>query len=229
MDGINSKTYERSRVNFLHKPTGIFSFRPEGTILRMNNQIEEWNRLVRNRRSVFPRQFAEGRIVPDEIIMQILENATWAPSHGQTEPWQFVVFSGKGLQKLAEFQGKLYKEAAGGAYKESKYQNLLENPLKSSHVIALCMKRDPLKKHPEVEEIAAVAAAVQNIYLSVTAYGLGGYWTTGGITYFKEAKPFFGLGEDDKLLGFFYLGYVAVPSPPGKRTPIAEKLRWVRD
>ena len=91
------------------------------------------------------------------------------------------------------------------------------------------MKRDPLKKHPEVEEIAAVAAAVQNIYLSVTAYGLGGYWTTGGITYFEEARPFFGLGEDDRLLGFFYIGYVAVPSPPGKRAPLEEKIRWVRE
>ena len=195
----------------------------------MDYQIEEWNRLVRNRRSVFPRQFEEGRAVPDGIIMQILENATWAPNHGQTEPWRFVVFSGEVLSTLAEFQGRLYKEVSGSGFKESKYQNLLLNPLKSSHVIALCMKRDPLKKHPVVEEIAAVAAAVQNIYLSVTAYGLGGYWTTGGITYFEEARPFFGLGEDDRLLGFFYIGYVAVPSPPGKRAPLEEKIRWVRE
>ena len=61
----------------------------------MDYQIEEWNRLVRNRRSVFPRQFEEGRAVPDGIIMQILENATWAPNHGQTEPWRFVVFPEK--------------------------------------------------------------------------------------------------------------------------------------
>jgi nitroreductase len=195
----------------------------------MDYQIEEWNRLVRNRRSVFPRQFEEGRVVPDGVIMQILENATWAPNHGQTEPWHFVVYTGEGLKKLAEFQGKLYKEVAGSRYKESKYQNLLVNPLKSSHVIALCMKRDPLKKHPEVEEIAAVAAAVQNIYLSVTVYGLGGYWTTGGITYFEEARPFFGLGEDDRLLGFFYIGYVAIPSPPGKRAPLEEKVMWVKN
>ena len=195
----------------------------------MDYNIEEFNRLVRNRRSVYPKQYEEGKTIPDEVIMQILENATWAPNHGQTEPWHFVVFTGKGLQKLAQFQASLYKESSGERFKEQTYQNLLTNPLKASHVIALCMKRDPNRKFPEIEEIAAVASAVQNMYLSVTAYGLGGYWTTGGVTYNEKAKPFFGLSEEDKLLGFFYIAYVASPSPQGKRKPLEEKVVWVRE
>ena len=90
------------------------------------------------------------------------------------------------------------------------------------------MKRDPNKKFPEVEEICATATAVQNIYLSVAAYGLGGYWTTGGVTYNEKAKPFFGLENEDKLLGFFYIGYVAVPSPAKNRAPVDEKVQWVK-
>jgi nitroreductase len=66
------------------------------------------------------------------------------------------------------------------------------------------------------------------MYLTVAAYGLGGYWTTGGVTYKASAKEFFGLGEDDKLLGFFYVAQVAVPSPDSKRKPLAEKVEWVR-
>ena len=195
----------------------------------MQYNIEEFNRLMRNRRSVFPKQFVEGKKIPDETVRQILENATWAPSHGLTEPWHFVVFTDDGLKKLAQFQSELYKETAGEKFKEDKYQKLQSNPLKASHVIAICMKRDPNKKIPEIEEIASVATSVQNIYLSVTAYGLGGYWTTGGVTYIEKAKPFFGLGEEDKLLGFFYMGYVAVPSPAGKRKLLEEKVVWVRD
>ena len=195
----------------------------------MDKQAEILNELIRNRRSVFPRQYEEGKSIPDEVIRQILENATWAPNHGQTEPWHFVVFSGEGLKTLGHFQSELYKESSGERFKEATYQNLQANPLKASHVIALGMKRDPNKKFPEVEEIAAVSAAVQNIYLSVTAYGLGGYWTTGGVTYNERAKSFFGLGEDDKLLGFFYIAYVAVPSPAGKRKPLEEKVVWVKD
>ena len=196
----------------------------------MKFDIEEVNRLIKQRRSVFPKQFDEGKHVPDATIEQILENATWAPSHGNLQPWKFVVFSGEGLKKLATFQSELYKETtAAENFKQGTYETLQTNPLKASHVIAICMKRDPNKKFCEIEDICATATAVQNIYLSVAAYGLGGYWTTGGVTYRPQAKPFFGLGEDDKLLGFFYIGYIAVPSPDNKRAPLEEKVQWIRE
>ena len=193
----------------------------------MSLKPEDLNTLVKMRRSVFPDQYDITRKVPDEIILQIVENATWAPNHGQTEPWEFTVFSREGLQKLAAFQSELYQKAAGDDFNEGKYKKLRQQPLKASHVISIGMKRTTTKRIPEIEDIEAVACAVQNMYLSVTSYGLGGYWTTGGITYIEEAKYFFGLQEEDKLLGFFYIGYVAVPSPPAKRSHLEEKIKWV--
>src|SRR5580765_332766 len=188
---------------------------------------EQVNLLIRSRRSVFPDQYVAGRKIPDEIIQQLLENANWAPSHKLTEPWRFTVFTEKGLQTFARFQSDLYRKNAGEKFKQDKYEKLLKTPLACSHIISLGMKRNPVV--PEVEEIAAVACAVQNLYLSTVAYGLGGYWTTGGVTYDKEAKTFFGLGEEDKLMGFFYLGYVQIPSVQSSRKPIAEKTSWVRE
>lgn len=188
---------------------------------------EYFNALAKARRSVFPDQFDTTRKVADETISQIIENATWAPNHGQTEPWEFTVFTREGLQKLAAFQSELYKEKAGADFTEGKYKKLQQQPLKASHIIAIGMKRTTTKRIPEIEDIEAVACAVQNIYLSVTAYGLGGYWTSGGITYIDEAKTFFGLQEQDKLLGFFYIGYVAIPSGDAKRIPLEQKLKWV--
>ncbi|HYE53525.1 MAG TPA: nitroreductase, partial [Chitinophagaceae bacterium] len=187
---------------------------------------ESVNNLIRNRRSVFPKQFIPGAKVPDDAVKEILENATWAPNHGHTEPWHFVVYTGEGLKKLAEFQAELYKVTAADNFNEDKYNKLKSQPLLASHIIAIGMKRSG-GKIPEIEEVEAVACAVQNIYLSVSAYGFGGYWTTGGVTYIEQAKPFFGLGHSDKLLGFFYIGQVAVPSPRGKRSPLASKVTWV--
>jgi nitroreductase len=187
----------------------------------------QFNELVKNRRSVFPKQFVPGKPVDDNIIKQIMTNATWAPNHGQTEPWQFTVFSGKGLSSFAAFQSELYKQTAGEDFKEDKFIKLQQQPLQASHIIAIGMKRTTTKRIPEIEDIEAVACAVQNIYLSVTAYGLGGYWTTGGVTYINEAKSFFGLNEADKLLGFFYIGHVAVLSPSAIRKPLEEKVSWV--
>lgn len=187
------------------------------------------NDLIKNRRSVFPDQFVAGKKVDDEIIKQILVNATWAPNHGQTEPWQFTVFTCNGLKAFANFQSELYKQEAGESFKEDKYIKMQQQPLKASHIISLATKRSGKKGIPELEDIEAVSCAVQNIYLSVTAYGLGGYWTTGGTTYLEKAKTFFGLGEEDKLLGFFYIGHVAVPSPAAKRISIEEKVKWVTE
>jgi nitroreductase len=193
-----------------------------------NLDPESLSNLIRSRRSIFVNQLVPGKQIPEEIICRILENANWAPTHKQTEPWRFTVFSGVGLEKLAAFQAALYKSGSGDKFKEDKYQKLLLNPLKCSHVLSIGLKRSPSSFIPEMEEIAAVACAVQNIYLSVTAFGLGGYWTTGGVTYMQEAKSFFNLNPDDILMGFFYLGYIAIPSPPGKRKPVEEKTIWVR-
>lgn len=194
----------------------------------MQYNTEEIDHLIRNRRSVFPKQFVAGKKIPDNIIEQVLINATYAPTHKHTEPWFFKVFTCDGLQALADFQSELYKAEAGEKFKNEKYNKLKTQPLLASHIISIGMKRNADKGLPEIEEVEAVACAVQNIYLSVTAYGLGGYFTTGGITYFENAKPFFGLGKEDKLLGFFYIGYVAVPSPVIKRQSL-DKIVWVRD
>ena len=188
---------------------------------------QQFNELVKIRRSVFPDQFVKGKEIPRNIIEQVLTNATWAPNHGQTEPWEFTVFSGQGLKSFADFQSELYKKNAGENFTEKKYKKLQTTPLLASHIISLGMKRTTTKHIPEIEDIEAVACAAQNIYLSLAAYGLGGYWTTGGITYQPEAKTFFNLSEEDKLLGFFYIGYVAIPSPSAKRKPLEEKVKWV--
>jgi nitroreductase len=189
---------------------------------------QQVNDLIRTRRSVFVPQFEPGKIIPDDIIWQLLENANWAPSHKRTESWRFTVFTGAGLQKLADFQAALYKETAGPKFDEGKYQKLLAMPPQCSHIIAIGMKRVD-EGLPEIEEIEAVACAVQNLALSAHAYGLGGFWSSGGVTYTEAAKAFFGLGPADKLLGFFNLGYVGTPGSVGKRGPVQEKVQWVAE
>jgi nitroreductase len=187
------------------------------------------NRLMRSRRSTFTEQFVPGKRVPEETVRQILENANWAPTHKHTEPWRFIVFSGAGLEKLAKFQASVYRTHAGSQFRQEKYQKLLDAPLRCSHIIALCLKRSPEAVIPEIEEIAAVACAGENIYLSVTAFGLGGYWSTGGITYYPEAKAFLGLSDSDTVMGFFHLGYINIASTAGTRGPVEEKTTWINE
>lgn len=190
---------------------------------------DAFDELVRSRRSVFPQDYT-GERVSDEIVNKILENANWAPTHKLTEPWRFVVFTGEGLRKLADFQGACYKQAtiSNNTFKEDRHQALLSKPMQSSHIIAIGMKRDERKSVPEVEEIGATFCAIQNMYLTAAAYGVGCYLSTGGITYFEEAKDFFGWSAEDRLIGFFHLGTPKLWPTQGKRKAIAEKVTWVK-
>ncbi len=190
--------------------------------------MEEINRLMRTRRSVFPKDYT-GERVSDAVINQMLENANLAPTHKLTEPWRFVVFAGDGMKQLAGMQAKCYKEVtdANGTYREERYQSLLTKPMQSSHIIAIGMKRDEKKSLPEVEELGAVFCAIENMYLTAAASGAGCYFSTGGITYFDQAKVLFGLGPEDKLLGFMHVGIPKVWPTEVRRKPIQEKAKWV--
>ncbi len=196
----------------------------------MKYDFNQINSLIRNRRSIFPKMYS-GEQVPTEIIETMLENANWAPTHKFTEPWRFTVFNQQGVQKFAEFQSGLYKQRAlnDGTFDQEKYQKLRQKPLLASCIIALGMKRDPEKRIPEIEEVAAVSCAVQNMYLTATAYGVGCYWSTGGPTFWEEAKPFFDLGPEDKLLGFLYLGMPADREYTSTRGDWQQKVRWMEE
>lgn len=191
--------------------------------------MHEFDEIVRNRRSTYPYHFEKGKKIPDAIIEKILGNANRAPTHKLTEPWRFTVFSDEGLSYFADLQTKIYTDFAGEKFKESKLKNLKEYPLQSSHVIVVGMKRSKLNI-PEIEEVLAVGCAIENIYLSLSAYGLGGYLSTGGITYINEAKKYFGLEEPDKLVGIFYVGFIrdGLINPLSPRGAVSEKITWVR-
>lgn len=189
---------------------------------------DEISQLIRYRRSNYPAQYS-GERIDRKIIEEMLENANWAPTHKISEPWRFTVFTGEGLKKLSEFTSELYREVTTikGTFDERKFKKLTNKPLLASHVISIGMKRDEKERIPEIEEIESVACAVQNMQLTATAYGLGCYWSSGGITYYEEAKSFFGLGTKDKLLGFMFLGYPKSKWPKSKRKPIEHKVNWV--
>ncbi|MCB9080950.1 MAG: nitroreductase [Lewinellaceae bacterium] len=181
--------------------------------------------LIRQRRAIFPATYTD-QPVAKEIVEEILENANWAPTHRLTEPWRFKVFNGAARQRLADYLAEQYRLATPPEqFSEVKYRKTQQNPLRAAYVIAICMQRDPQEQVPEWEEIAAVSCAVQNMWLTCTAYGLGSYWSTPATI--LQADDFLELGPGERCLGLFYLGHHQSPALPGKRHSIAEKTRWL--
>ncbi|GLC72645.1 hypothetical protein PLESTF_001274100 [Pleodorina starrii] len=122
--------------------------------------------LIKKRRSVFPKDYS-GDKVPREQVEMLLEAANWAPTHGQTEPWRFVVLEGESKREMED----LTLELCRTRLPEDKAAKTLEKLQKKrdstwgkiSCQIAICCKRQakPEKLMPEWEEMAAVACAVQ--------------------------------------------------------------------
>ena len=188
-------------------------------------QPEQLSALIRNRRAVFPTSYNDQPIAR-EIIEAILENARWAPTHKLTEPWRFKVFTGKSLERLGLYIGNYHKEK-DPSMPDVKYQKMLRNPVRSACVIAICMKRHAEANLPEWEEVAAVACAVQNMWLTCTAYGIGSYWSSPSAI--LNGQDFLQLEADERCLGLFYMGHYDAEIPEGKRSGLEDKVVWVEE
>lgn len=192
----------------------------------MKFSVSELTEVIRHRRTIFPKDYSD-RTVHRDIIERMLSNATWAPNHGMTQPWRFHVFTGDARVRLSTFLGEEYtRSTPTEKFLQKKYDNVTQRPLQSSVVIALGMARDPNKKISEEEEKFAVACGVQNMYLTCTAYGLGGFWATGAVLTGDAMRVFLGMSEGDKVLGLFYAGYPAIEWPQGYRKPLDHFVKW---
>ncbi|HEY8387460.1 MAG TPA: nitroreductase family protein, partial [Parasegetibacter sp.] len=117
---------------------------------------------IRNRRTTKAAAM-NGKKIPDEQITELLELARWAPNHGRTEPWQFIVYSGDALQNFARDHARLYWENTPEDKRLESTRDRLEAGMQTvSHLIIAIMKRGGNPKIPVFEEIAAASAAVQN-------------------------------------------------------------------
>ncbi|MDC3133527.1 nitroreductase [Bacteroidota bacterium] len=192
----------------------------------MKYNLSEITEIIKNRRTIYPKFFTS-RKVHKEIVEHLLNNATWAPTHGNTQPWRFKVFMGESRFKLSNKLGDLYKKnTPKELFKDEKFEKIIARPFLSSVSIVICMERGGNEKIPEIEEIEAVACAVQNMCLTATAYGIGSFWSSPKIIYNNEMNTFLKLKEKDKCLGVLYLGYPSIEWPKGQRKPIEYITDW---
>lgn len=186
---------------------------------------KDLSELIRRRRSIFPATYID-KPIPEDVLKTILENANWAPNHRQTEPWRFKIFRGSARERLGQYLADWYKtHTPTEKFSEKKYEKNLRKPVQSAAVLAICMQRDPEERVPEWEELAATACAVQNMWLSCTAFDIGCYWSSPQAM--LEADEFLQLNEGERCLGLFYMGYHELPELPAKRGPIADKIEWM--
>jgi nitroreductase len=188
------------------------------------NNYEVLTKIIKQRRSVFPASYIK-KPIPTEQIQQILENANYAPTHKLTEPWRFVVITNEARYKLGAELGRIYKETVPAEkFLQKKYDSFAEKTAQAACVLAVNIQFHP-DQLPAWEEIAATACAVQNIALTAESLNIGAYWSSPPLI--DGLGEFLGLAENEKCYGLFYMGYHEEQPRNAKRSPIAEKIKWL--
>ncbi|MCC7246943.1 MAG: nitroreductase [Saprospiraceae bacterium] len=191
--------------------------------------INDLSSIIRQRRAIYPKTYDHNRTIERELLEVLLENANHAPTHKRTEPWRFRVFHTEASRAaLGDYLSDFYrKNTPAELFSEEKMKKSGENPRLAGAVIAIIMQREPTESLPEWEEQAAVAMAVQNMWLSCTAIGLGCYWSTPKAA--LEPFDLLQLKPGEKPLGLLYIGWPipSMPVIPAQRRPVSEKTIWI--
>jgi len=192
----------------------------------MTERFQILEEIIRSRRSTKPVKMTGGKIA-DEEVEQLLRLANWAPSHGLTEPWRFIVYSGEKVKEFCHAHAELYKShTPSERFEQAAYDKQFHNGDLASHLVIVTMQRGNSPKVPVLEEIAATAMAIQNILLGATAAGIASFISTSGMTHHESMKNFLGLRNEDLVMGLLYFGHYDGQLEGKRRTGIEEKSVW---
>ncbi|PRO67074.1 nitroreductase family protein [Alkalicoccus urumqiensis] len=170
-------------------------------------------KVIRERRSIKTGYLEED--VPKELVMELLEDAVWAPNHGLREPWRFVFVSGEEKDAFAEEMASTFPLDM----RENR-RNYFSDP--KAFLIVL-MKEDPRQKQWE-ENFGAVSCLIHNFQLLAWEKRLGVVWKTNPHIYDPKVREKIGAAPDEKIAGFLHLGFFDPAEPPKRRqpTPVSE-------
>ena len=163
-------------------------------------------------------------------VERILEAATHAPNHHNVQPWRFFVLAGSARAELGEIMAASLLTRLDNIA-EDKRKAILEKqrskPLRAPILIVAAAEYPRQNGVLEIENVEAVAAAVENMLLTAQELGLAAMWRTGDAAYDPQVKRWLGLSPEDHIVAFIYLGYPALS--PQERRPVSfqEKTRWL--
>ena len=143
------------------------------------------------------------RPVPNELIEELCELASWAPNHKRTWPWRFTAITGPAQLRfgdtVAEAMATFGDEPAKVDKARTKYART------PAVVVVGSTAGDSELRAAENRD--ATAAAIQNFMLAATARGLATYWGSCPKGANDPVAQFCGFEPDTTVVCIMYLGW----------------------
>jgi nitroreductase len=166
--------------------------------------------------------------VPGDIIDTIFEAAMWAPSHGNSQPWEFVVVGPEARGRLLVLlQAKVAELLADPDLPPPKRRNLeiLRENFGGAPFLVAVVSRPATEDLEKLENPLSTAGAVQNMCLAAWDAGVGAVWLSMGAA--PPARPILALEEGASVVALLAMGYPAEVPPAPAREPHTKHLREV--
>lgn len=188
---------------------------------------------LRSRRSV--RRFLP-QAVPSELLEQVLETSTWAPSAHNRQPWRFVVLKTiESKLRLAdemgiEFRRDLLHDGLSEDEVEATIQRSRQRILDAPVAIVVCLDMSEMDSYPDEKRrhyeymmaVQSVAMAGSTLLFAAHAAGLGGVWICAPLFTPKTIVSVFQLPISWEAQGLILLGYPAIIPEPRPRKRLDE-------
>jgi len=183
----------------------------------------EVSQAIRERRSI--RKFKE-EPVPRDLLNEILEAATLAPSGKNKQPWKFYIVQGErrsemiqAMQKGMDRLTRMGIKTGSAKYTLRVMENapvtiFVFNPT-SRHPL---LKRDTLEVYTDIVDIQSIGAAIQNMLLRAVDLGLGTLWICDVFFGYEELCEW--LGEKGQMIAAVSLGYPDASPQARPRKPL---------
>lgn len=194
---LNFPSLTHSTLFWSLRKTDLLAFNKESVVRQM-----DLDRALKGRRSV--RSYLD-KSVPEELVRQVIETATYAPSAKNGQQWRFTVLTGnakKGLTDLFRRELEMVSKRIGRENVGSSFSSF--SIMEKAPVVIMVWNAG---ERGWETEIHSVAAAIQNMLLKAYALGLGTVWI-GDIFYTLDALKRH-LGKPWKLMAAVALGWPA--------------------
>lgn len=176
-------------------------------------QLTSLAKIIRDRRSIKKNYLTKE--VTKEVVLELLNDAIWAPTHGMRQPWRFIFV---GAEQKADFAKKV--AATYPAEKQKNRENYLNEP---SAILVIVMDEADNQKQWD-ENFGATACMIQNFWLLAWEKQLGVVWKTNPHIYDEKVKDILNVKDDEKIVGFLHMGYFAEAPTKKDRIQVLQKF-----
>jgi len=164
-----------------------------------------------------------------EAVEAMLDAAARAPDHGRLRPWRLILIDGDARRPFGDLLAESLARrnpVAGEQVLAREREKALRAPL----IIVVATRFDRSAKIPIVEQIVSAGCAAHGLMLAAFARRLGTFWRTGEAAYDEAVKAALGIGADDLIIGFIYVGTDA-GGAPSRPQPVTHDFarHWTGD